>query len=189
MSLERLKKTFGFLGGYRLSAFLRRSLWHQVIALFILSILLVGLAVYIGRAGVHCFYDFYDLRLRGYLFSGFLTTGAFIMSLKSFIIVVMKNNVYDMPWYQRMFKDRRGIKEGDAVDKKELYRPLVRLSEFLHWSIVLSIFTAVSQFSFGLIERPWVAIFCVWIGLFTLLVFMNALRLLRNNILVWLEHE
>jgi hypothetical protein len=38
---------------------------------------------------------FYGENIRGSLFTGFLTLGGFLLSLKTFIIVKMKENVYD----------------------------------------------------------------------------------------------
>lgn len=189
MSLEALRTLANYLGYARLSAWVKASFWRQVALLFLLSLIVLFFGLWVGKSGVSGFYDFYDAKLRGYLFSGFLSTGAFLMSLKAFIVANMKTHVYDTDWYQEKFRERRSLSPTQKIDKKSLYLPLFRLSEFIHWSIVFSIVTAAAQFSLGLIESCWVSVFCVWLGLFSLFLLLNSLRLLRNNVRVWLRHS
>jgi len=186
MSSERLENAWRFVCGPQVKKWLAAKFSRQVLSILVLSVLICVVSAYIAGEKFFCFYDFYDQRLRGFIFSGFLSVGALLLSLKTFIVVNMKDHVYDQGWYRDRYRKRRNLSSDSEIDIKRLYAPLARLSEFLHWSIVMSVITAVAQFSVGLIPNSIVALFCVWLGFFSILLLLNSLRLIRGNILVWL---
>lgn len=49
-------------------------------------------------------YDFYSIHVRGNLFAGMIAVGGFLMTGKTFILVTMKQNVFDDPEYKKRVK-------------------------------------------------------------------------------------
>lgn len=136
------------------------------------------------------FSSYYGENLRGHLFAGYISLGAFLLSLKTFIIISMKSHVYDSKSYKEHHEKemrKEGI-EGDA-SKKRLYAPLQQLSDFIYYAIVFSLLAAVFQVSIGLIESVYATFFCLWIVVFATVLLFNCLRLIKQNIDVWLNHQ
>jgi hypothetical protein len=125
---------------------------------------------------------FYGKNIRGELFSGFLTLGGFLLSLKTFIIVKMKENVYDSESYQQSFSNKKKINP-----KLSLYAPLQRLSHLLFWAILVSLFASISQFSFGLINHWGAVIFCIFLAVFAISLLIFSLIEIKNNLDAWFK--
>ncbi|EAN9692037.1 hypothetical protein ETI19_19600, partial [Salmonella enterica] len=79
------------------------SIFKQMLGIFILSLILVG-----GIAFLHykygfsitlekdtTFFNYYESKIRGYLFSGFISVGSFLLSLHTFVIVNLKDKLFD----------------------------------------------------------------------------------------------
>ena len=81
---------------------------------------------------------FYSDKLRNSLFTGFLTAGSFLFSLKTFIVVKMKENVYDNEKYKKRVAEQRKL-------NKDLthYGPLKRLSSHLYYTVFAAILSSV----------------------------------------------
>ncbi len=148
------------------------------------------LSVLIGSIVVACVYwfvpdhqhlvRFYGENIRGSLFTGFLTLGGFLLSLKTFIIVKMKENVYDDERYIEIFNHKKQLDNSLS-----LYAPLQNLSHLLFWSILSCIITSVLQFSLGLFEN-WVATsICVFMAVFSVSLLIFSLVEIKNNLDCW----
>lgn len=127
------------------------------------------------------FYDFYAKSLRGYFFSGFISVGSFLLSLHTFVIVNLKDKLFSSEHYRKRYANSKNIKVTDIIEK-DILKPLDRLSSFINISIWLSISTAIVQFTIGLAPYSFVSIFCIWLGLLTILFMLNSLILIRINI-------
>src|SRR4051794_31887384 len=90
------------------------------------------------------FQQFYATNLRGSLFSGFLTLTGFLFTVKTFLVINMKKELYDTQAY----RDRHEAYLSTNPDLK-LYAPLRRLSRWLLAAVVSSLVTAVSQLTVG----------------------------------------
>lgn len=84
--------------------------------------------------------------LRGDLFNGFLSLGGFLLSMLAFIVVMVKQQIYDVPSYQ----DERGGKSG-VRPVEEIYKPLRWFAGFLIAAIACSLVTAGIHFVAGFI--------------------------------------
>lgn len=87
--------------------------------------------------------------LRSPLFGAFLTAGAFLLSMKTFIVVQVKQQIYDDEFYQSEFDEKNG---------DQLYGPLRRLSKVLFTGVLLCLFASFAQFTIGLFEN----IYCIY---------------------------
>lgn len=141
--------------------------------------------------GVECahlsrFGEFYSINLRGSLFAGFLTLGGFLLSLKAFIIVNMKKEVYDTSEYQSKWRELKRLDNSGKL--LSIYGPLEDLSTVLYYSILSCVFTAVSQLTIGLFGNLWTSIFCVWTAIVSVALLIWCLTIIRNNLLQMFSH-
>lgn len=177
-----------------ISAFIKLTIRNQVFILIFFSILILSLFIVLYSDicfisikptlfSEHTpFSDFYEKSLRGYLFSGFLSVGSFLLSLHTFIIINMRDKVYLSDNYKEIFKQANQLRDCDNIEEKELFKPLNNLSRFIHWSIVLSIFTSLSQFTIGLYNSSMASLICVYFAILTILFLLVCLILIRENI-------
>ena len=128
------------------------------------------------------FTNYFAENLRGNLFAGFLTVGGFLFSLKTFIVIKMKENVYD----HRKYKDR--VEEHRKHNKDiTFYGPLRRLSGLLFVSVLSSIFSAVMQLTVGLIDKWYAALACIWSSVIAITLLTVSIFVIKNNLDQWFE--
>jgi hypothetical protein len=127
---------------------------------------------------------FYAESLRGSLFTGFLTLGGFLLSLKAFIVVNMKKEVYDTAAYKDLWSDSRS--RGETVGA--LYSPLRDLSESLYIAILACVLTSASQFTIGLLEFIPAVLFCLWSALCAIVLLLLCLLKIRFNLRSMFSH-
>ncbi len=127
--------------------------------------------------------DYYEKNIRGHLFSGFLALGGFLLSLKTFIIVNMKENVYDDSGYQENW--RQQLKHNSNL---KLYGPLKELSDLLYYAILAAIISAILQMTLGLYAH-WVAsVICIWSALYATALLVSSLVLIKQNLDTWFSY-
>ena len=127
------------------------------------------------------FIEFYQRNLRGYLFSGFISVGSFLLSLHSFVITNMRDKHYLTKEYEELYVQANNCKKGE-INKSDLLKPLDNLSWFINWSIVLALLTAIFQFTLGLYTNAIPAIICVYFAILTIIFMLKSLFLIRINI-------
>lgn len=126
--------------------------------------------------------DFYAKNIRGSLFSGFLTMGSFLLSLKAFIVVKLKENVFDSKPYKDNLAELKKI-NPDLT----LYGPLRRLSLMIFLAIVSAIAASILQLTLGLINN-WVAtLVCLFVAVFAISMLICALILIKSTLDQWLD--
>lgn len=124
--------------------------------------------------------DFYQAHLREPLFVGFLTVAAFLFSLQTFIVVTMKENVYDTADYANLLSDLKKVNPNVTR-----YGPLNNFSQLLSASVVLTMTTAIIQFSLGLVDNFYAAIGSLWFALWSVALFFVSLYYLQYNLKTW----
>jgi hypothetical protein len=127
--------------------------------------------------------DFYAKNIRASLFTGFLTVGSFLLSLKVFIVVKFKENIFDSEAYKHKLANRRKL-------NPELthYGPVKRLSRLLFISIVSAITASVVQLSVGLIPTWQATLLCVFVAVFAGSMLICTLWLIRQILEEWLSY-
>lgn len=131
-------------------------------------------------------YKLYFSQLRSNFFTGFLTVGSFMLSLKTFIVVKLKESVYDSESYRKTFEEQkhRYTNVQDAY-----YRPLRNLSRLLFFTITSAVVTAVIHVTFGLFSGIFPFIVCVFSVAFSFVMVLMSLYLIHSNIYDWLERS
>lgn len=164
------------------------------IALLVGLSLLIALSAYSGALLYYCegifwkpycsrisdFGPFYSKNLRGSLFTGFLTLGGFLLSLKTFIVVNMKKEVFDTDDYKAEWEEQKKLDTANKMGQR--FEPLRYLSTTLFLSIASCVITSVLQLTLGLSDTFWAAIICLWTALVSVLFLLRSLWLIRVNL-------
>lgn len=126
--------------------------------------------------------DFYAKNLRASLFSGFLSLGGFLLSLKTFVVVKVKEGLYDHARYRERVMTRQRLNKNLSF-----YGPVRRLSRLLFAAVCMAIATAIAQLTLGLINH-WSAV-ALGLGLVaaTLTVLLETLFVIRANLNDWFD--
>ena len=122
--------------------------------------------------------DFHRNTLRAPFFTAFLTLAGFLLSLKTFIVVKMKELVYDDAGYIESAV-RLDIERGRTL---EHYGPLRRLSGLLFAAILACFAAAILQFTVGLLKARYSAVLCVCAPSLALYLLVYSLIETRANL-------
>lgn len=127
--------------------------------------------------------EFYAKNIRASLFTGFLTVGSFLLSLKVFIVVKFKENIFDSQSYKERLQDRRKLDPNLSH-----YGPVKRLSRLLFVSIISALAASAIQLSVGLIPYWQASLFCVFAAVFAGSMLLCTLWLIRQILDEWLSY-
>lgn len=145
----------------------------------------------IGSKRAYCdrlddFWSFFNSNIRASLFAGFLSLGGFLLSLKTFIIINMKKDVFDTEKYKNTWEEQSKLDRRGMLGKR--YDPLRELSNVLFAAIVTAIGTAVFQISVGLRESFWTSFICLWAATFATMLLLTCLWLIKRNLNTMFAH-
>lgn len=132
------------------------------------------------------FWAFFNTNIRASLFAGFLSLGGFLLSLKTFIIVNMKKDVFDTEKYKTTWENQSKHDRSGKIGKR--YDPLRELSNVLFAAIVTAIGTAVLQITVGLRESFWTTFLCLWAATFATMLLLTCLWLIKSNLNTMFAH-
>jgi hypothetical protein len=128
--------------------------------------------------------EFYVDNLRSNFFAGFLTLGTFLFAVKTFIVVKLKEDVFDTDFYRVRLKKMRSLSGGKKLAH---YAPLKNLTGLLFYAALSSLVCAVLQATLGLIERPWCAVICILSAIIAVVLLFFSLVQVKRNLDLWLE--
>lgn len=152
----------------------------------LLSIMVAALSVaiiYWATDDITQIPDFYAKNVRASLFTGFLTVGSFLLSLKVFIVVKLKENIFDNPDYIKKLNERRKLNSSLTQ-----YGPVKRLSRLLFISIAAAMTASTLQLSVGLIHTWEATLVCVFFAAFAGSMVISTLILIRELLDEWLSY-
>lgn len=121
---------------------------------------------------------FYDKELRSDFFIAFISVGTFLLSLKTFIVITMKKELFDTASYEKLHGNMSRLDPNVGPR----YKPLRDLNDCLFWSILTSMITAVAQTSVGFVSSFWVSFFCIWLAVVSCLYLLYSLLLVKRNL-------
>ena len=127
--------------------------------------------------------DYYAKNIRGSLFTGFLTVGSFLLSLKAFIVVKLKENIFDSDIYKERLKQQRKLNSNLT-----LYGPVKRLSQLIFLTICSALTASVSQLTIGLIQHWLATFFCIFVSMFAISMLVSTLLLIKSTLDEWLNY-
>ena len=119
----------------------------------------------------------YHYEFRTAIFTASITMGSFLLTMKSFIIQVMKTNVYESEEHINRVSARR--KEGK---NEGYYDGLYRLKCFLVGSIVLSFCNALFQLALAGFKTELTAWICFGMTVVTMIVIVICVYIISYNL-------
>jgi hypothetical protein len=130
-------------------------------------------------SGLH---DFYASNLRSSIFTGFFTLSGFLLSMKTFILINIKREVYESESYEARFQKLRQVQP-----KLKKYGPLNRLSKCLFVTILCAVITSGMQLTVGLSKSDYAALACLAMAFLTLALVVVMLFVMRHVMAEWLK--
>lgn len=127
--------------------------------------------------------EYYSKNIRGSLFTGFLTVGSFLLSLKAFIVVKLKENIFDTDIYKKKLEQQRKLNSNLT-----LYGPVKRLSQLIFLTICSSLTASVAQLTIGLVPHWTATFFCIFVSVFAISMLVSTLLLIKNTLDEWLNY-
>ncbi|MFT4257477.1 MAG: hypothetical protein QM599_11030 [Pseudoxanthomonas sp.] len=131
------------------------------------------------------FPDFYAKNLRGSLFTGFLTLGGFLMSLKAFIVVNMKKEVFDSDAYKKAWAE---VKASGTKPYETKFQPLRDLSNVIFLAVAFCISSAVTQLTIGLLPNLFSGLFALTLACIAIGFVLRTLWLIKRNLKVLFDY-
>lgn len=122
-------------------------------------------------------HDMYADDLRSAFFTAFLSLGGFLLALQTFIIVKMKESVYDHPAYVGEV-----IKMRELTAKFSHYGPLSNLSNLLSVTTLACFVCALLQFTLGFSTARVALPICIGWAVFTIYFLFTSLALTWWNL-------
>lgn len=127
-------------------------------------------------------FDFFKANMRGSFFTGFLTIGGFMLSLKTFVLVKMKEGLYASDEYKK-----RQAAMCECGSRDSLYAPLKRLSHLLFFSIFAALVSSALQLTLGLWPHWWSAALCLAAAGGTIAMLIFSLINIKTNLDAWFD--
>jgi len=157
---------------------MKRTYIYFVLSFIAFSMTGYGAATYFGFS-LHCFYS---QKLQMPLFTGYLTLGGFLLSLKTFILIKLKEGLYDNKYYIKLVMDNR-VNNPDF----SFFGPLTRLGNFLIFSVINALCTSFYQISLGWIKHDLIAAIGLSLAINTAIMVVLAWWYIRGNLNRWFE--
>lgn len=128
------------------------------------------------------FIKLYDLNLRQALFSSLFSLAAFLFAMKTFIVVKMKEGLYDTPEYKIIIQQKRQRNPNHSF-----YGSLRRLSSFLTYSIFSAIIGALAQITIGFIKTPFYVCIALSLAAVSVALLIISIILSSFNLNNWFD--
>jgi len=90
------------------------------------------------------FSSIYDQKVQLAFFTAFLTIGSFLLAMKAFILVRLRDDVYKHDEYRKRYLD-----QNNNIYRGDYYQGLVELGHLLVVSVVTAFLASISQITIG----------------------------------------
>jgi len=165
---------------------------RMMIALIFASVVALVIGFIVDRADatateteMKALAEYHKGTLRGALFGSFLSLGGFLLSLKTFIVVKIKEGIYDSKRYRKRIAAVRAYEPDNA--KSAIFGELDRLRSLLFASIVASIIAGIAQVTVGVKESAYTATVCIAAACFVIALLIQSLILINSNLRDWFK--
>ncbi len=148
---------------------------YITVVLWLVVVVVTATTFYLSFENLH---NLYQSKLQVAMFAGFLTIGGFLLTLKSFVVIQFKKELFEKEYYRSAHKASHGTYSG-----KTYYRPLKDLAELLLVSVVLSLITSFIQITIGFLNSNSISAICIGSGIATLFLVVFLWYFVRWNIL------
>jgi len=97
------------------------------------------------------FITLYNDKLQLVFFTAFLTVGSFLLAMKAFILVRLKDDIYSHGEYKKRY-----LRQYNNEYKGYYYKGLIELGHLLVVSVAGSFVTSIAQISVGFFSIYWI---------------------------------
>ncbi|WP_394166619.1 hypothetical protein [Photobacterium piscicola] len=165
---------------------------YSLVFIFLLTIVIVYLCANgnfpfsideLRNVNLSPLFNYYEKHIRGNLFAGLISVGGFLMTGKTFILVTMKQNVFDDKIYIENY-----IKMRKHNPELSQYGPLVQLKDILYYSVYFTIISAIIQITIGLIPFWYFSLFSIFTAIFSIALVIDSLNLIKKNLDYWIKN-
>jgi hypothetical protein len=111
--------------------------------------------------------------------------GAFLFTMKSFVIQTMKRELFDLPDYKLEIAQRR----SEGKKKEEYYGPLNRLRCLMTWAIVVAFLNAAINVFLGNTTSPAVAWLCIGSSALSWSLVIGCLYFVSTNLGIMIDRS
>lgn len=159
-----------------------RKLFWLALVIFLASLLILLSLETIGdltgfKPVTGSLHEIYEVKLQVPFFTGFLTLGSFLLTLKTFVIMKLKESLYDSECYQERVRKQRILKPDLAA-----YNPLNNLATFLIYAVIMAVLTAGAQITIGFLPFNIAAAICISLAITTLFLVLIAWWNIKKNL-------
>lgn len=126
----------------------------------------------------------YYTSIKGSLFVTSVTIGAFLFTMKTFIIQTMKKEVYDTESYGEYFDSAKLT--DSTLDR---YKQLTNLRQFLFLSILFSLTSGILNVTLGYLDNFYIAAFCSIMSIVSWVFVLISLFLVNRNLSMMLLYS
>lgn len=127
----------------------------------------------------------YREKLRGDLFNGSLTMAGFLVTVATFVVITMKEKVYDHPSYRQAVE--LSLQLSTKPERNALYAPLRRLTMLLALATSACLLCTLAHVSLVFLPTRWPVAACVSIAAATLSLTSFAILAAYGNFVHWLQ--
>lgn len=160
-----------------------------VFALLLSAFALSGLTVHESEGGFGVAIDwarvageipvFYRDNLRSDLFLAFVSAGAFLLSLKTFIVITMKKELFDTEGYREIY-DKACQRAGGELGG--VYKPLQELNSYIFFAILMSLMCSALQVSLGFVPNVVAVFVCLYFAVCASAYLILSLIYVKKNL-------
>lgn len=122
----------------------------------------------------------YNLKLQLAFFTAFLTVGSFLMAMKSFILVRLKDDVYGHDRYRERY-----LAQNDYRYKGNYYEGLLDLGNLLSLSVFWAFVASMAQISLGFLNLIQAKITAISLGIGLLVIVLVDWWFVYRNLIAW----
>lgn len=123
--------------------------------------------------------EFYSKNLRSDLFLAFVSAGAFLLSLKTFIVITMKKELFDTDDYK---KDYVNNCKRAGKDLGGIYKPLRELNNYIYYAILISLLSSIMQVSIGFLSSVYAVFVCLYFAICASAYLVVSLFYVKRNL-------
>jgi hypothetical protein len=150
-----------------------------VIPLFCSLLSWIVLSFFVNQSA---FCGIYDLKLQFSLFTALLTVGSFLLAMKAFILVRLRDDVYEHKGYRKRYLDQYNNQYAGNY-----YSGLVSLGHLLALSVISAFISSIAQVTFGFSPLHAVKVIAPSMAVGVLvLVFIDWIYIYRN-LIAWFD--
>jgi hypothetical protein len=123
--------------------------------------------------------------IRGYLFSGLMTLGSFLLSTKTFIVTRLQEGLFQLPEYNakwEIFKEQNPSRRDEPRNA-----PLRELTEYISLSVFSCLSISVVQLGLSFAQSIWASAIGLCASASVLFFVLNAWSCMRRLIQDYLE--